>query len=298
VIALETRDLGKRYRGSWALQGCSLAIPSGRVAALLGPNGAGKTTLLRLAVGLTTPTSGNITVLDGLRPGTAGALTGIGFVAQDVPLYKNLSVGHLLRLARDLNVGWDAEQAASRTAGLGIPAGKLVGALSGGERAQLALTIALAKRPRLLILDEPLASLDPLARHDFVSALMAAVAQDGLSVIFSSHVVAELERIADYLIVLNRGRLQMAGDVDDLLASHRVLTGPAGLVGGVPARLSVVASTQAEAQVHLLCRVPGPGEPVPAGFQAHPVGLEELLLAYLRDPAAAALPGPALAASA
>jgi ABC-2 type transport system ATP-binding protein len=286
---LETCGLGKRYRRSWALRDCSLAIPAGHVVALVGPNGAGKSTLLNLAVGLTAATAGEVRVLDGLRPRSAEALAGIGFVAQDAPLYKNLSVAHMLHLARNLNRSWDAAGAADRIASLGLPAGKKVGALSGGQQAQLALTIALAKRPRLLILDEPLARIDPLARHEFMSVLMAAVAEDGLSVIFSSHVVAELERVADYLIVLNGGRLQVSGEVDELLAGHQVLTGPAEAA----AQLASVRMTVAGAQAHLLCRTAG--EPVPPGFDAHPVRLEELVLAYLRDPSVGALPGPGAA---
>jgi ABC-2 type transport system ATP-binding protein len=293
VNVLETCSLGKRYRRTWALHDCSLAVPDGHVVALVGPNGAGKTTLLHLAVGLTAATEGKARVLGGLQPGSDDALAGIGFVAQDAPLYKSLSVADTLHLARNLNRGWDAASARDRVTALGLPAGRKVGALSGGQQAQLALTIALAKRPRLLILDEPLARLDPLARHEFMSLLMAAVAEDGLSVIFSSHVVAELERVADYLILLNGGRLQAAGEVDDLLAAHRVLTGPAELAAGVAGRLHPAAGTGTQA--NLLCRTAGPAEPVPAGFQAHPVSLEELVLGYLRDPSAAALPGPAMA---
>jgi ABC-2 type transport system ATP-binding protein len=290
---METRGLGKRYRRSWALRDCTLAVPAGHVAALVGPNGAGKTTLLHMAVGLTRPSAGQIRVLGDARPGSPAALGGIGFVAQDAPLYQNLSVTDALHLARNLNRSWDQPRAAARIADLGIPPGRKVGSLSGGQQAQLALTIALAKRPQLLILDEPMARLDPMARHDFLGVLMAAVAEEGLSVIFSSHVVAELERIADYLIVLTTGRLQMAGEVDGLLATHRVLTGPARYLDEQSERLGPVHVTSAGAQAHLLVRTSGAAEPVPPGFQAHPVGLEELVLGYLREPGASALPGPA-----
>jgi ABC-2 type transport system ATP-binding protein len=293
---LQTCGAGKRYRLSWALRECSLAVPAGHVAGLVGPNGAGKTTLLHLAVGLSAATEGEVRVLDGLRPGSPAALAGIGFVAQDAPLYRGLSVADMLHLARNLNQQWDAGRARARVESLGLPANKKVGALSGGQQAQLALTIALAKRPKLLILDEPLARLDPLARHEFMGVLMAAVAEDGLSVIFSSHVVAELERIADYLIVLNGGRLQVSGEVEALLASHRVLTGPADLAVAAAAGLNLVRASVAGVQAHLLCRMAGAQDPVPSGFSAQPVTLEELVLAYLREPAAAALPGPAAAA--
>ena len=255
---LQTCGAGKRYRLSWALRECSLAVPAGHVAALVGPNGAGKTTLLHLAVGLSAATEGEVRVLDGLRPGSPAALAGIGFVAQDAPLYRGLSVADMLHLARNLNQQWDAGRARARVDSLGLPANKKVGALSGGQQAQLALTIALAKRPQLLILDEPLARLDPLARHEFMGVLMAAVAEDGLSVIFSSHVVAELERIADYLIVLNGGQLlQVSGEVEALLASHRVLTGPADLAVAAAAGLNLVRASVAGVQAHLLCRRAG-----------------------------------------
>ncbi len=174
---METRGLGKRYRRSWALRDCTLAVPAGHVAALVGPNGAGKTTLLHMAVGLTRPSTGQIRVLGDARPGSPAALGGIGFVAQDAPLYQNLSVTDALHLARNLNRSWDQPRAAARIADLGIPPGRKVGSLSGGQQAQLALTIALAKRPQLLILDEPMARLDPMARHDFLGVLMAAVAE-------------------------------------------------------------------------------------------------------------------------
>jgi ABC-2 type transport system ATP-binding protein len=214
---IECAGLGKRYRRSWALRDCTLAIPAGHVVALVGPNGAGKTTLLNLAVGLATPTTGAVTVLGGVPAGSPDALDRIAFVAQDAPLYKNLPVADMVHLARDLNRRWDQARAEKRLADLGIPAKKKVGQLSGGQKAQLALTIALARRPDLLILDEPLAALDPLARHDFMDSVLAAVAADGISVVLSSHVVAELERMADYLIVLSRGQVQTTGTVDDLM---------------------------------------------------------------------------------
>ena len=170
--------------------------------------------------------------------------------------------------------------------------------LSGGQRAQLALTIALAKRPEVLILDEPLASLDPLARHDFMGSLMAAVAEDSLSVVFSSHVVSELERIADYLVVLNQGRLQLAGEVDALLDTHRILTGPGGEMALNLKQFAVVQVRQAAAQAHLLVRTSGVADPVPAGWLSSPARLEDLVLAYLRDPQASVLPGPEVTAAA
>jgi ABC-2 type transport system ATP-binding protein len=288
---VEASGLGKRYGGTWALRECTLAVPAGHVAALAGPNGAGKTTLLNLAVGLAAPSAGAVTVLGGRAPGSPGALDGIAFVAQDTPLYKNLPAADMLHLTASLNRRFDQPYAQARLAELGIPLNRRAGKLSGGQQAQLALTLALARRPRLLVLDEPVAMLDPVARHDFMATVLTAAAGDGVSVLLSSHVLAELERVADYLILLSRGRVQVAGEVEDLLASHRVLTGPAAEADRYSER-PVVHVRRAQAQAHLLVRA-GAADPVPPGWEAHPVGLEELALAYLREPGAAALPGPA-----
>jgi ABC-2 type transport system ATP-binding protein len=298
VNVIECRGLAKRYRHTWALRDCALAIPAGHVVALVGPNGAGKTTLLNIAAGLLRPTAGDITVLGGQRPGSGVARAGIGFVSQDAPLYGHLRAGGMLALAGNLNITWDRDRALARLADLRVPLNRKVRALSGGQRAQLALTIALGKRPRLLILDEPMASLDPLARHEFMASLMSEVAEQGLSVVFSSHVVAELERIADYLVILNNGQLQLAGVVEDLLAVHRILTGP-GNQSALDAQLiAVVHARQAGAQAHLLVRNSAPGAPAPQGWRSDPASLEDLVLGYLRDPVARMLPGPAMAASA
>ena len=290
---IETSGLGKRYGSSWALRECILAIPDGHVTALVGPNGAGKTTLLNLAVGLAAPTEGTVTVLGGWPAGSPAALDGIAFVAQDTPLYRNLSAADMLHMTRNLNRHFDQRYAEARLGELGITLKRKAGEMSGGQQAQLALTLVLARRPRLLVLDEPMAMLDPLARHDFMATVMAAVADDSLSVVLSSHVLAELERVADYLVLISRGHVQVAGAVDDLLAHHRVLTGPATEAGRYAERLSVVHSRRSAAQAHLLVRTNGTTDPVPPGWQAHPVSLEELALSYLRAPGAAALPGPA-----
>jgi ABC-2 type transport system ATP-binding protein len=241
---IEASGVGKRYGSTWAVRECTLAIPAGHVAALVGPNGAGKTTLLHLAVGLAAPTAGAMTVLGGRLAGSPAALDGIAFVAQDTPLYKNLPVADMLHLTRNLSRRFDQHYAESRLGELGIPLKRKAGRLSGGQQAQVALTLALARRPRLLVLDEPVAMLDPVARHDFMAIVLAAAADDGVSVVLSSHVLTELERVADYLILLSRGQVQVAGGVGDLLATH--------------GRAS----------------------------------LEELALAYLREPGAAALPAP------
>jgi ABC-2 type transport system ATP-binding protein len=294
---IEAARLSRRYRATWALRDCTLAIPAGRVAALAGPNGAGKTTLMHMAVGLIAPTEGRVTVLGGRPAGSREALERVAFVAQDVPLYRHLPVGDMMRLARVLNAGrWDQSRAERRLAAMDIPLRRKVGKLSGGQQAQVALTIALARRPELLVLDEPLAPLDPLARHEFLAAVMETAAEDGTSVLFSSHVVTELERVADYLVVLARGRVQVAGDVEHLVRSHQLLTGPAADVAAVGGRFDVVHAQQGLAQAHLLVRQrtasAQPSARAPDGWQANPVTLEEVVLAYLREPEASALPGP------
>jgi ABC-2 type transport system ATP-binding protein len=292
---LETSGVGKRYGSTWALHECTLAVPAGHVAALVGPNGAGKTTLLNLAVGLAAPTEGIVTVLGDRPAGSPAALDGIAFVAQNTPLYKNLPVADMLHLTRNLNRSFDSRYARDRLGELGIPLKRKAGELSGGQQAQLALTLALARRPQLLVLDEPMAMLDPLARHDFMATAMTAVADHGVSVVLSSHVLAELERVADYLILVSGGTVQVAGEVDDLLACHRLLSGPAAEADNYARQLRVVHARRGEAQAHLLVRTKTTTDPVPPGWEAHPVSLEELTLAYLREPGAAALPGPARA---
>ncbi len=251
---IETSGLGKRYGSTWALRECTLAVPAGHVAALVGPNGAGKSTLLNLAVGLAEPTAGGVTVLGGLSAGSHAALDGIAFVAQDTPLYKNLSAADMLHLTRNLNRRFDQDYAEARLGELGIPLKRKAGKLSGGQQAQLALSLALAVGRGCCVLDEPVAMLDPIARHDFMAIVLTAAADDGVSVVLSSHVLAELERVADYLILLSRGRVQVAGEVDDLLASHRMLTGPAA-----------EADKYAERPVVHARRGRGPGPPAGPG---------------------------------
>ncbi|MGW0881799.1 ABC transporter ATP-binding protein [Streptomyces sp. NPDC002671] len=290
-LAIETAGLGKRYGRTWALRDCSLAVPAGHVVGLVGANGAGKTTLLSLAVGLTRATTGQVRVAGGRPAGSAAALDAVAFVAQEAALYRNLSVADMLRMGRVMNRRWDADRAQDRLKELGIPLAKKVGALSGGQRSQVALSLALAKRPELLILDEPLAALDPVARQDFMSALMTAVSEDGISVVFSSHVVAELERVCDYVVVVHGGRIQVCGEAEELVAGHHVWTGPAAQADSVTQRFPVVRDRRTAAQAHLLVRTPDPSA-APPGWQRHPVGLEELVLAYMREPSASALPGP------
>ncbi|MFC4531563.1 ABC transporter ATP-binding protein [Sphaerisporangium dianthi] len=276
TLALQTTGLGVRLRRAWALRDCSLAIPAGRVAALVGPNGAGKSTLLHAIVGLLAPTRGTISV--------AGEAA---FMAQDKPLYEGFTVAETLAFGRRLNPGWDGPYAIGRLERLGIPLDRKVGRLSGGQQAQVALTVALAKRPDLIALDEPLANLDPLARHDVMRALMVEVAEQRTTVLISSHVVADLEDTCDWLVVLNGGTVQVSGDIDDLLAGHQVLSGPAEAAGGVTSRTAVVEEVRTGTRVRLLVR----GAPVTdPRWSARPVSLEELVMAYLRNPQCAALP--------
>jgi ABC-2 type transport system ATP-binding protein len=281
---IETTGLGKQYGKSWALRDCTLAIPEGHLAALVGPNGAGKSTLMNMAVGLSVPTAGTVTVLGGKPAGSQAALDGIAFMAQDAPLYKNFSAADMLHLTRNLNLSFDDSYAKMRLDGLGIPLKKKSGKLSGGQQAQLALTLALARHPRLLILDEPLAALDPLARQDFMATVMTSMTDDGVSVLLSSHAIAELERMADYLVVLGGGELLISGETDELLAGHRILTGPAAEADRLAGQLSLVQDKRAGAQAHLLVRTDGPAgaAAVPPGWEAHPVSLEQVILAYLR----------------
>ena len=287
---IETSGLGKAYRRTWALRECTLGIPAGRVVGLVGPNGAGKTTLLSLATGLLAPTCGTITVL-GEHPAAGPAqLARVGFVVQDTPVYAGMTVAGHLRLGAWLNPGWDGELARRRTGQLGLDPKQRAGSLSGGQRAQLTLTLALAKRPELLLLDEPVASLDPLARREFLRGLMEAVAEHGTSVVLSSHLVGDLERVCDYLIVLVASRVRVAGEVSTLLATHRRLSGPRRDPATLPAGQEVIEESHTDKQSLLLVRT---GEPVhdPA-WSVTPVSLEDLVLAYM-NPAGDA-PAPRL----
>jgi ABC-2 type transport system ATP-binding protein len=285
TAVLEADGLGKRYGRRWALSDCTLSIPAGKVVGLVGPNGAGKTTLLQLAVGLLQPTSGTVEILGGPPARGPAHLACVGFVAQDTPTYAGLRVADHLRLGGWLNPGWDGEQAERRIDRLGLDPSRRAGKLSGGERAQLALTLAIAKRAELLILDEPVARLDPVARRDFLRGLMEVVAEDGLSVVLSSHVVADLERVCDYLVVLVDSRVRLAGEIDQLLASHRRLIGPRRDPSTLPAGQEVIEAVHAGRQSTLIVRT---DEPIldPA-WAVEEIGVEDLVLAYMDQAAAA-----------
>jgi ABC-2 type transport system ATP-binding protein len=279
MTALHASGLGKRYRQRWALSDCTLEIPEGRVAGLVGPNGAGKSTLLNLAVGLLTPDAGTVTVLDG-QPGSGPAqLAQVGFVAQDTPVYAGLSVADHLRFGAHLNPGWDAAYAEDRIERLGLDPGQRAGKLSGGQRAQLALTLAIAKRPRLLILDEPVASLDPLARREFLQDLMEAVTEYQVSVILSSHLVSDLERVCDYLVVLAASRVQIAGDVDALIASHHRLIGPRRDPATLPSDQQVIQASHTDRQSTLIVQSRHPV--LDPAWTVEQLNLEDLVLAYM-----------------
>lgn len=279
AAVLEARDLGKRYGRRWALSECTLEIPRGHVVGLVGSNGAGKTTLLQLAVGLLQPTSGTIEVL-GHRPANGPEQLGrVGFVAQDTPTYSGLSVADHLHLGAWLNPAWDREMAERRIDQLGLDPHQRAGKLSGGQRAQLALTLAIAKRPELLLLDEPVASLDPLARREFLQHLMEAVAEHELSVVLSSHLVADLERVCDYLIVLASSRVQIAGESDELLATHYRLTGARRDPDDLPSDQRVIESSHTERQSTFIVRSDGPI--LDPSWSVEQLGIEDLVLAYM-----------------
>jgi ABC-2 type transport system ATP-binding protein len=278
--ALQTDGLGKRYGSKWALRDCAIDIPTGSVTALVGPNGAGKTTLLQLAIGLARPTAGSVRVLGQSPLADAHAvLPRVGFVAQDHPLHRGFTVAETLKLGRKLNPSWDDEVARGRIAQLGLPLGQKVGKLSGGQQAQVALTLALAKRPELLLLDEPVASLDPLARREFLQSVMEVVAETGMTVLLSSHIVADLERVCDHLVILSHGRTQLVGPIDEILASHRLLTGPRSDPDTVARVHEIIRESHTERQSTLLVRANG--HVYESNWQLHEIDLEEIVLAYL-----------------
>ncbi|MHC3455735.1 ABC transporter ATP-binding protein [Streptomyces prasinus] len=276
---LSAEGLGKRYRRGWALQDCTLRLPRGRVGALVGPNGAGKSTLMALATGLLEPTTGEIRVL-GDVPGRRGTHPRLAFLAQDKPLYRRFTVEEMLRAGQALNERWDHAYARGLVEAAGVPMGARVSTLSGGQRTRVALAVALGRRPELIVLDEPLADLDPLAREEVMQALMEEVAETGMTVLLSSHVLADLEGICDHLLLLAGGRVRLAGDVEDLIASHRVMIGPRS--GGEPPfpKSAVVEVRETVRQTTAVVRGV---HTAPEGWAAHEPALEELAMSYLRS---------------
>lgn len=276
---LRATGLGKRYGQRWALQGCDLDVPQGRVVGLVGPNGAGKSTLLNLAAGLLTPTAGEIEVCGGLPAADVGQLAKVGFVAQETPTYARLSVTDHLTLGRRLNPSWDDDFAQARVRRIGLDPKQRAGTLSGGQQAQLALTLALAKRPELLLLDEPVAALDPMARREFMRDLLEAVAEQELTVVLSSHLVSDIERTCDHLVVLVDSVVRIVGDIEDLLAEHHRLVGPRRDPDSLPSSQQVVFASHTDRQSTLVIRT---DEPIldPA-WSVSPLDLEDLVLAYM-----------------
>jgi ABC-2 type transport system ATP-binding protein len=282
--ALRADRLGRRYGKVWGLRDCSLEVPAGVIAGLVGPNGAGKTTLLEMIIGLLEPTEGEVSVFGVTsRDRTAARLAQVGYVAQDHPLYRDFSVADMFHFGRAMNPSWDQQLAQERIDALGIPLKRKVKALSGGQRAQVSLTMALAKRARLLVLDEPVSSLDPVARLEFMQELVASAVGTSLTVIISSHVVSELERLCDWLIVLNGGRVQVAGPTDDLLEAHRLLTVPRATLD---AELPGLPIHRTDSERHSTVVVRADPARLAAqqrpGWQADPVGFEPLVMAYLQ----------------
>lgn len=291
---LRARGLGRRFGRRWALRDCSLDLPAGRVIGLVGPNGAGKSTLLNLAAGMLAPTAGTIEVCGAAPGATPAQRAKVGFVAQDAPVYPTLSVDDHRRLGARLNPTWDDALARERLARLGLDGAQKAGRLSGGQRAQLALTLGLAKRPELLLLDEPVASLDPLARREVLGGLMEAVAEQGVTVLLSSHLLSDLERVCDHLVILTAARVQVAAGIDDLLAGHHRLVGPRRDPGRLPGDQVVLAADHAERQTTLIVRSGGPV--LDPAWTVSGLDLEDIVLAYLRQPAAAHVDAPLLEA--
>ena len=279
TAVIQTRGLSKQYRRVSALSDCTITVPDERISALIGPNGAGKTTLLRLLAGLARPTAGEMTVLGGTPRQDPAFLAGIGFLAQEIPLYKRFTAQTHIAIGAHLNRRWDAASVRDRLRSLNIPLDRPAGSLSGGQRAQLALALTLAKRPRLLLLDEPVAALDPLARRNFLAQLAEAVAVGGLTVVLSSHLLADLERVADHLILLAASRVQLCGDIDAMLAEHQVLVGPRKPTTAIERTHTVVQAIRADRQTTLLIR--GNAPVLDPAWESAEVGLEEMVLAYM-----------------
>ncbi len=285
--AITTTGLTKCYGKTAALNDCTITVPEGRISALIGPNGAGKTTLLKLLAGLSRPTAGQVTV-NGSVPRQAPAfLAEIGYLAQEIPLYRRLSAEDHITAGAHLNPRWDGASVRERLTALNIPLDRPVGKLSGGQRAQVALSLILGKRPRLLLLDEPVAALDPLARRNFLGTLTDGVAVGGLTVMLSSHLVTDMERVCDHIVILSSSRVQVCGDIDDVLAEHKLLVGPRKDTTAIERDHHVVQVTRTPRQTTMLVRLSGPVHD-PA-FQVSDVSLEDIVLAYMGEDAPPAL---------
>ncbi|MFC9942195.1 ABC transporter ATP-binding protein [Streptomyces pratensis] len=288
--ALEAYGLGKRYRRGWALNDCSFRLPAGRICGLVGPNGAGKSTLLGLASRQVVPTHGELRVF-GVPVDDPEVMPRFAFLGQDKPMFKRFTVAETLRIGSELNPGWDGEAAERIVRSGNVPMGAAVGTLSGGQRTRVALALAFGKRPDLLLLDEPMADLDPLARDEMSTLLMAEAVERGTTVVMSSHILAELEDMCDYLLVVADGRIRMAGDADALVPAHALVTGLTE-DGGLPAALArhtVIEHRVTGRQFQAMVRTAGP---LSGDWQVAEPSLEEVLLAHLRSPDAPALYTP------
>jgi ABC-2 type transport system ATP-binding protein len=278
-IAIETIGLGKRFGSTWALEDFCIDVPEGSVAGLVGANGAGKTTLIRMLAGLSRPTTGEASVAGRHPADDAEFLASIGYLAQEIPLYSRWTAADHLALGAHMNPRWDETLPLERLRALRIPLDKPVAQLSGGMRSQVALGLALGKRPDVLLLDEPVAALDPLARREFLSSLLAAVADGGLTVLLSSHLVADLERVCDHLIVVGDGRAIVCADTEELLATHKAITAPAAAAKALEQQHHVVSSTRTAREVSAVARREAPiHDP---SWRVDDVSLEEVVLAYL-----------------
>jgi ABC-2 type transport system ATP-binding protein len=277
---IKTANLGKRYRSFWALKDCNIDVPRGSVTALVGSNGAGKTTLLKLLVGLNSSSNGNAEVLGKSPSQNADYLEDIGYLAQEIPLYEGFNAGEHIKMGEKLNQRWDSKLAVSRLEELDIPLDRPVSKLSGGQRAQVGLALALAKKPKLLLLDEPVAALDPLARADFLSSLAQAVAEaDGdLTVLMSSHLLSDLERICDHVILLATGKTQLCESIDETVESHKLLTGKQRQLTGKEDFI-VINESHTERETKLLVRTKGKVKD--SHWHVSNVDIEEVILAYM-----------------
>ncbi len=279
AAVIQTKGLGKRYGSFWALENCNISVPAGSVSALVGPNGAGKSTLLKILVGLNRASAGQGEVLGKAPAQEESFLSDIGYLAQEIPLYKNLNAADHIKMGAHLNKRFDKEFMQKRLKDLQIPLDRPVGKLSGGQRAQVALALALAKKPKLLLLDEPVAALDPLARHDFLSSLAQAVADGGLTVVMSSHLLADLERVSDHVIVLAAGKTQLCDEIETVLNEHKLLVGPRQ--NKIPEDdFAIIHETHTIRQSTLLVHLKK-GAKVPNGWQQHEPNIEEIILAYM-----------------
>jgi ABC-2 type transport system ATP-binding protein len=288
TTVIQTRGLVKQFRRVTALSDCDVTVPEGCICALIGPNGAGKTTLLRLLSGLARPTAGQMSVLGGAPRQDPAWLAEVGFLAQEIPLYRRFTAEEHISIGAHLNRRrWDAALVRDRLKSLNIPLDRAAGSLSGGQRAQLALTLTLAKKPRLVLLDEPVAALDPLARRHFLATMADAVAESGLTVVLSSHLVADMERVVDYLILLSASHVQLSGDIDALLAEHRVLVGPRKDTAAIARTHTIVQAVHTARQTTLLVR--GTAPVIDPAWESSDVGLEEMVLAYMGQDAASAI---------